>query len=311
MDRSKLEESIRRCYSTWGGRYYSDYYEADSIYPPVHTDLVRGLLKADGAGTLLDAGCGPASMLRDLALPGLERYGFDLTPEMLAEARRVLAAQGVVETRLWQGSVLDPQAFVPPAEAPADGFDAALCFGVMPHIPAAEDATVLANLRDCLRPGGLMAVEARNELFGLFTLNRYSRDLFRDRLIDEDALRAATTDAAEAAALETVLATLDERFRMDLPPLRAGFADEPGYDEVLSRTHNPFELQDVARRAGLTDICVLFYHFHALPPMLERAVPGLFRRASLAMEDPFDWRGHFMASAFVLTARRPGATARP
>jgi hypothetical protein len=50
---------------------------------------------------------------------------------------------------------------------------------------------------------------------------------------------------------------------------------------------------------------VLFYHFHALPPMLEQAAPALFRRASVAMENPRDWRGHFMASAFVLVGRRP------
>ena len=39
---------------------------------------------------------------------------------------------------------------------------------------------MLANLRDAVRPGGLVAVEARNQLFALFTLNRYSRDLFRE-----------------------------------------------------------------------------------------------------------------------------------
>ena len=50
---------------------------------------------------------------------------------------------------------------------------------------------------------------------------------------------------------------------------------------------------------------MLFYHYHALPPMLEAAAPELFRRASVAMEDPRDWRGHFMASAFVLVGRRP------
>lgn len=306
MDRHQsLEASIRRCYSTWSERYYTDYYEAEGAYPPIHTDLVRGLLEAEGARTLLDAGCGPASMLRDLALPGLARYGFDLTPEMVAEARRVLGAQGVPGGHLWEGSVLDPAAFAPPSGAPAEGFDAAVCFGVMPHIPPDGEVSVLAHLRDSLRPGGLLAVEARNELFALFTLNRYSRELFRDRLIREDELRAAVERPEEAAALDRALSALDERFRMDLPPTRKGYADEPGYDEVLSRTHNPFVLRELADSSGLVDVQVLFYHYHPLPPMLEQAVPGLFRRASLAMEDPFDWRGHFMASAFILVGRRP------
>jgi hypothetical protein len=91
---------------------------------------------------------------------------------------------------------------------------------------------------------------------------------------------------------------------MDLPPLRKGKSSEPGYDEVLSRTHNPFVLREQARAAGLEEVEVLFYHYHCLPPMLENAVPRLFRTASLAMEDPKDWRGHFMASAFIVVGRR-------
>jgi hypothetical protein len=38
--------------------------------------------------------------------------------------------------------------------------------------------------------------------------------------------------------------------------------------------------------------------------MLEAEVPHFFRTESVAMEDPFDWRGHFMASAFILAGRR-------
>ncbi|WP_170958927.1 class I SAM-dependent methyltransferase [Magnetospirillum sp. 15-1] len=305
MDRDALESSVRHCYSTWGERYYADYYQADGAYPPIHTGIVRDLLSREKARTVLDAGCGPASMLRDLALPGLDRYGFDLTPEMVREARRVLGGQGVPESHVWEGSVLDPQAFAPvKAFAPVSGMDLALCFGVLPHIPQAADRVVLEHLRDCVRPGGLIAVEARNELFALFTLNRYSRELFRDTLIHEAGLKAAAGDEAERAALDSALAELDQRFRMDLPPLRKGYADEPGYDEVLSRTHNPFEMRAAAEAAGLTEVRTLFYHYHALPPMLEKAVPSLFRRQSVAMEAPEDWRGHFMASAFILVGRR-------
>jgi SAM-dependent methyltransferase len=300
-----VEDAVRSCYSTWGSRYYADYYQDKSAYPPVHTAIVRDLLQQNGAATVLDAGCGPASMLRDLDLPDMRRFGFDLTPEMLAEGRGVLAAQGVPEDHLWQGSVLDAQAFRGgPAGAP-EAYDAAICFGVLPHVPAEADLEVLRNLRNAVRPGGLVACEARNELFSLFTLNRYSREFFRSRLMQESVLLASAGDAAESVALEAAVKSLDAQFRMDLPPLRKGYENEPGYDEVLSRTHNPFETRDLAVQAGLCDVEVLFYHYHALPPMLENAAPALFRRASVAMENPRDWRGHFMASAFILVGRRP------
>src|SRR5262245_42552573 len=236
-DREAVEAAVRYCYSAWSAHYYDDYYQGAGAYPPVHTNIVRGLLCAAGARTVLDAGCGPASMLRDVAEPGLERWGFDLTPEMVVEACRVLAEQGLPAERVWEGSVLDAAAFQARAGAPPEGFDAVVCFGVLPHVPAGADAQVLTNVRAAVRPGGLVAIEARNQLFALFTFN--------------------------------------------------------------------FPLRQAAQERGLTDVEMLFYHYHALLPMLEGEAPELFRRTSLAMENPRDWRGHFMASAFVLVGRRP------
>ena len=80
-DKDALERSIRRCYSTWSERYYADYYQGTGAYPPVHTEIIKDLLRETGVRRVLDAGCGPASMLRDLDLPKLQRFGFDLTPD--------------------------------------------------------------------------------------------------------------------------------------------------------------------------------------------------------------------------------------
>jgi hypothetical protein len=169
-------------------------------------------------------------------------------------------------------------------------------------VPAAADVTVIENLRSAVGPGGLVVVEARNQLFGLFTLNRYAHRLFLDELIQADRLAARA--GPEAASLATALEQLGGHFRTDLPPVRVGKAREPGYDQVVSRTHNPLVLREQFAAAGFRDVRVLFYHYHCLPPMLGAQVPELFRRASLAMEDPSDWRGHVMASAFLLAGHR-------
>jgi SAM-dependent methyltransferase len=300
-ERAAVEAAVKNCYSTWSESYYGDYYQAQGAYPPVHTAIVRDRLARAGVRTLLDAGCGPASMLRDLDGLGLERFGFDLTPEMVREARRVMAQQGVPETNIWQGSVAEPEAYFPASRhAP---YDAAICFGVFPHIPQALDEVVLGNLTASVRRGGLVLVEARNKLFALFTLNRYSRDFFLQDLVRVPALRAQA-DAEETAGLDRAVAQVEQHFRIDVPPVRRGKSDEPGYDEVLSRTHNPFEIRSAAEKAGLRDVTLLFYHYHCLPPMVESLAPLLFRRASVAMEDPADWRGYFMASAFILSGVR-------
>jgi SAM-dependent methyltransferase len=210
-----------------------------------------------------------------------------------------MAERGHRAERVWSGSVTDPAAFRCPAE-PEVTFDAALCCGVLPHIPDDLEDEVLAHLRGALRPGGRVVVEARNSLFGLFTLNRYSWELFRDELVRADRLRELA-DEGEREPLEGALSALEGLFRTDQPPLRRGAAGEPGYDEVLSRTHHPLQLAESVRAAGFAEVTLLHYHYHALPPMIADRVPDLARRASLAMEDPTDPRGLVMASAFLAT----------
>lgn len=297
---SQIEDTIKECYSTWGSRYYADYYESENAYPPVHTDIVRALLAKERPASLLDVGCGPASMLRDITDFGIDLYGFDLTPEMVEEAKKVMSGKGVVADHIWQGSALERECYHNENIA-LKQFESALCFGVMPHIPAETDQTLLENINASVESGGLIMVEARNELFGLFTMNRPTSELIQSRLIDFDGLKER--NPSEEEALDAAQAELNERFRMDLPPLRKGYEDEPGYDEVLSRTHNPFELKAKAESLGMKDVEVLFYHYHALPPMLANHLPQTFKRESIAMENPRDWRGYFMASAFILVGR--------
>jgi 2-polyprenyl-3-methyl-5-hydroxy-6-metoxy-1,4-benzoquinol methylase len=297
--RAQAESAVKACYSTWAKSYHDDYYGGATAYPPVHQDIVRRVLRESGARTVIDAGCGPASMLRSLTDLGADLYGFDLTPEMVTEARTVMQAHGVPAGHIWEGSVAEPAAFRN-ASAPAL-YDAAICVGVLPHVTETDEAAAMANLHGALRPGGTVVVEARNQLFALFTLNRYSCELFLNELIKADQL---TATGADRASIDTALEDMKRQFRMDLPPLRGGKSGEPGYDEVLSRTHNPLVLQQQMRHAGFEKVRLLFYHYHCLPPMFEQAMPRLFRELSLAMEDPEDWRGHFMASAFIVTGRK-------
>lgn len=293
---------VKACYAAWSKSYYEDFYGTKAPYPPVHVDLLKRVLREAKVRRVLDAGCGPASMLRHLAEEKLDVYGFDLAPEMVAEARRVLAPFGVPAERIWQGSVLSAEGFRSPTAKSAKRFDAAICIGVLPHVPEEADVQVIRNLRGAVRKKGLVVLEARNTFFALFTLNRYSYRFFLEELVQAE--RLAADAGRDEAKVRATLASLEKQFRMDLPPVRRGKAGEPGYDEVLSRTHNPLVLKAQLAAAGFTDVQLLFYHYHCLPPMFEAELPELFRHESLQMEDPEDWRGYFMASAFMLVGRR-------
>jgi 2-polyprenyl-3-methyl-5-hydroxy-6-metoxy-1,4-benzoquinol methylase len=298
----EIETAVKRCYSTWGDSYYEDYYGSSAPYPPVHLPLITEIVDKASPKRLLDAGCGPASMLRHMVRPERQVYGFDLTPEMIGEAQKVMSTLNVPKHHIWQGSITDSKAFDCPG-ARAENYDLILSFGVLPHLQEGDEIQVIRNLYDSLKPGGTAVVEARNELFSLFTLNRYSKEFFLNRLIDAPNLIARSN--SEASGLEEAILQLDKMFRTDLPAIRIGKQGEPGYDEVVSRLHNPLVLGKQFVEAGFTQLRTLFYHYHCLPPMVSDKVPQLFRRESLTMEaDPEDWRGHFMASAFVVVATR-------
>ena len=219
---------------------------------------------------------------------------------MIAQAQEVMSALGVSPDRLWCGNVLDQQSF----ESPHEGFipyDCALCIGVLPHIPEGKERALIENMSAVVRPGGLILIEGRNQLFSLFTINRYSHDFFMERLIRPNELVPEAPE--EKLALQDQLASLKTMFRTDLPPIRKGHKDKPGYDEIVSRMHNPILFAKQVEAAGFGDVRTLFYHFHCLPPMFGPGVPKLFRKSSLAMEQyPQDWRGYFMASAFIIAA---------
>lgn len=300
MNSKDPTEAIRACYSTWGCNYYDDYYTDKALYPPVHQDIIRRELQRHGSKTLLDAGCGPASILRGLVDLGMDLYGFDLTAEMISECKKVMSGHGFATDHFWSGNVTRKDDFRPPATK-GKIFDAAICFGVLPHIQREMDIVVFENLRESVRPGGLVMVEARNILFALFTLNRYSFEFFESELLPLEAMK----NAAGGEASNAVLKGLQGCFHMDLPPVRKGKKQEPGYDEVLSRMHNPLATRDRFSAAGFENVRILFYHFHAFPPVFEGIAPKAFRELSLGMEsNPEDWRGYFMASAFILVGTR-------
>ena len=222
---------------------------------------------------------------------------------MVSEAKNVMKQLGIPEHHVWEASVLNPFGYYSSEENCAP-YDAIVSCGVFPHLRREDEIGVINNIYNSLVPGGVAIVEARNELFSLFTLNRYTYDFFIERLIPTAELRSLASNK-ESGSLVDALSQLKAQIRTDLPPLRKGKAGEPGYDEVLSRLHNPLELEGLFKEVGFTKIETLFYHFHSLPPQFSNSVRNLFLQSSLNMEkNPKDWRGYFMASAFCIVAKK-------
>ena len=68
--------------------------------------------------------------------------------------------------------------------------------------------------------------------------------------------------------------------------------------------HNPITIKEEMAKLGLKVEGIYFYHFHALPPLFENFDELFYRKISWKIENPNDWRGHFLASAFIVDCKK-------
>jgi hypothetical protein len=143
-----------------------------------------------------------------------------------------------------------------------------------------------------LKPGGRLLLQFRNAMFSMFTFNRLTKEFIMDELIP---------DVPEAVR-EVVQADLDQRLAVDKPPLRTRPTGD-GYDEILSRFHNPFELSELVKSFGYSDLKFYWYNYHPAYPMIAGNIdPKVYRQAQMDLEGDQSWRGMFICSAGVIEA---------
>ena len=204
---------------------------------------------------------------------------------------RLMREGGMNPDHVFLADIQDPTTY---AHVFRDGlFDGLLAMGVMPHVENNE--MVLDNMAALVRPGGSVFIEFRNSLFSLFTFNRYTSEFILNELLL----------GVSPAVKDAVARDLESRLRMDMPPVRSAVegSDAPGYDAVLSKFHNPFEVPDLFARHGFEKIRLLWYHYHPAMPYLQNQMPEMFREEAIRLEhEPSGWRGYFLCSAFVVEA---------
>ncbi len=91
---------------------------------------------------ILDIGCGPADILE--ALPQVEYYGFDLSPDYIASARARFGARGHFFVETVNLALLEKYV----------GFDIVLATGVLHHLSDPEASALFRIARAALKAGG-------------------------------------------------------------------------------------------------------------------------------------------------------------
>jgi ubiquinone/menaquinone biosynthesis C-methylase UbiE len=111
-------------------------------------DHILELTALTGGECLLDAGCGTGMMALRIAArcPGCAVHGIDISPKMIAVARREAENQGLtVDFRV--GSITD-------LPYPGDSFDVVTTNIMYHHLDLAEKRQAVAEIARVLKPGG-------------------------------------------------------------------------------------------------------------------------------------------------------------
>tara|TARA_B100001758_G_C18381408_1_gene597456 strand:- start:678 stop:1595 length:918 start_codon:yes stop_codon:yes gene_type:complete len=294
-------------YDGVAGDYHLQYerdlmYDLDQKYPAnyfrVHL-LLNSFIK-NKLNKIIEVGVGEGTPLVTMAKAGFDVYGFDISKKMVDKSKENFKKNKLDPNNIIFGDIQDPITYSPILEN--GQFDGLLAMGVMPHVE--NDQYVLENMINLVRPGGKVFIEFRNKLFSLTTLNSNTYDFFMDDLFvnTKGKLRDQLSDF------------LKSKLEMNHPKKRIkGNADDDfkskkdiGYDSILSKFHNPFEVLDLFKSLNFKDSKLLWYHYHPSVPFLETKNKKEFRNQGISYEhEKSGWRGMFLCSAFVVEATVP------
>lgn len=134
--------------------------------------LFAELVCAAGGGPVADVGCGPGYVTRHLHDLGVNAFGIDLSPEMIAIARR-----DYPDLRFEVGTMTD-------LDLADDSVTGVLAFWSVIHVPDHAVPVVFGQFRRVLRPGGPLLVG-----FHVGDEARHASEGYSSRSINVDSYR--------------------------------------------------------------------------------------------------------------------------
>lgn len=285
------KEKVRKYYDQEAKDYIKMYKKGFGEYPAnlIRLNIMVERLKRSNIRTILDVGCGTCAPMIRFLKEGFKVKGFDFSKKIVKEGKRELEKARFDPNLIFEADLEDASTL------PNEKFDAIIVLGVFPHV--SNDKKALLNMKKMLNEGGKVFIEFRNDLFAAFTLNKYSLDFFLNRVIDLNSLPQNIR--------QDVINFYQEILKADKPDkIEKG---KISYSDIFAKFHNPLTIEkELFRPTGFLVDAIHFYHYHALPPIFENRSPRVFRQLSLKMENPNDWRGYLMASAFVVEATKKG-----
>jgi SAM-dependent methyltransferase len=267
---------------------YSDMYKKlrlDIKYPSnvKREEIFVKLLKKHKPKKIIDAGCGAGMPLIDIKKRGFNIIGYDKAKNMVLEAKENLKNNKLSPNLVFYDDFENPKMIK------NNSVDCILGMGAFYY--AKNVNKTLLNQKKKLKKNGRLIFSLRNRLFDIITLNNYTKK-FLDEIYEVRSLK--------------------KTWRNKYKNLTQNFSDRKKYkfkniDESMVYNHiphNPLTIKNEMAKLGLSVEGIYFYHFHALPPVFENYDKDYYRKISWKIENPLDWRGFFLASAFIVDCKK-------
>jgi SAM-dependent methyltransferase len=290
-DTERYKKSLRSYYDSRTAEYRSTY-SGEGRYRSNHFRLKTVMALVDGIRPrptrILDAGCGSGMVLAALLGQGYACTGFDNSDRMREEAKQNLRDAGFPEDAVGPGDLYH----IP---SPDGGADLLLCLGVLSNLTDHEQ--IFREFRRVLSPGGRILVSLNNELFSLYSLNRYTLDFYRELFSG-----SGVPEPVAREVLETLRVAFSSLGSREIPAvMEDAEIDRQG---VTIPTYHPLNVGESFQHLGFDVEAVRFYHYHPLPPPFEGRHPALFGEPAERLETvDADWRGAIICNAMVVQAR--------
>lgn len=183
--------------------------------------LIPGEVLAPGR-QVFDFGCGDAVLFEPFLAAGATVRGSDVSEEMIALAKARLTKAGRDPGLAVRGGVEALR------DVGAGSIDALMSFNVLAYLTDAEEAEFYREAKRVVKPGGYLIVTHSNELFDMFSLNRYTVEFFNRHFIQkgEDQSRVASLLTASGSPKDRVTYNVRENplaYRFKL--LKSGFRE--------------------------------------------------------------------------------------
>jgi len=266
--------------------YYNNHartYDNDGEYPAnkFRLELVSEILDKLPKGKILDAGCGTGKFLEIATKKGFDCTGCDFSKGMLEKAKDILPEIPFINTSIDDLSMFKDETF-----------DHVFCLGVLPYIPEGQEEKVYREIRRVIKKGGYFISAHQNELFDIFTFNKYTL-----RFYERNIFPLLNINIEKARTKLASLITNSDK------PINKN-SENSARDIVFTKPENPILYPSKLAKYGFEHKEFLYYNFHCLPPLIRNADKKLIE-ISKEMEIKLskDWRGMFMASTFISVAQ--------